>query len=245
MAEVRGFCVELIDLGVTLVKPSTFPGWRHPWLCGVLQAQVFLGCICGLRRAAWPNVFCYKLNIYVYVVIATVAVPRFCLQLRDAFFFRSGPTIHIEILLFIQGTNVSCEIVIPGNHGRFFQDMSWQLPCQFCGTGKILKELPQMSGRIVSLACIESMSEDRGPRAREYQLFKENYSTSRCGIFTSTFGMILKTCFDESQKLFGRLRNLFLSCKWIQCCSLGWFHSSSLWTFPGWHQLRLQSGRWL
>lgn len=87
MAEVRGFCVELIDLGVTLVKPSTFPGWRHPWLCGVLQAQVFLGCICGLRRAAWPNVFCYKLNIYVYVVIATVAVPRFCLQLCDAFFF--------------------------------------------------------------------------------------------------------------------------------------------------------------
>ena len=177
MAEVRGFCVELIDLGVTLVKPSTFPGWRHPWL------KYFWVVFAGLRRAAWPNVFCYKLNIYVYVVIATVAVLRFCLQLCDAFFFRSGPTIHIEILLFIQGTNVSCQIVIPGNHGRFFQDMSWQLPCQFCGTGKILKELPQMSGRIVSLACIESMSEDRGPRAREYQLFKENYRTSRCGIF--------------------------------------------------------------
>ena len=30
----------------------------------------------------------------------------------------------------------------------------------FFGPGKILRELPEMSGRIVSLACIESMSED-------------------------------------------------------------------------------------
>ena len=43
-----------------------------------------------------------------------------------------------------------------------------------CGiAGKILRELPEMSGRIVSLACIESMSEDR-PRVSEVDLW---YST--------------------------------------------------------------------
>ncbi len=98
-------------------------------------------------------------------------------------FFRPGPTIHIEILLFIQGhcflkhcdTSKSLPIFSrPTCHGSCHFTMPF-----FFGTGKILRELPQMSGRIVSLACIESMSEDSAE-----QLFKGNYWTWRCSIFS-------------------------------------------------------------
>lgn len=51
MAEVRGFCVELIDLGVTWVKPSTFPGLKTSLaLWRSASSSIF-----GLYFRAWKS----------------------------------------------------------------------------------------------------------------------------------------------------------------------------------------------
>lgn len=72
-----------------------------------------------------------------------------------------NPTDRFD-LFFFPGTERMREKLLAG-------PCSWPgfLPGMVDALGKILREVPQMSGRIVSLACIESMSEDRRVRSSE------------------------------------------------------------------------------